>query len=209
MNLTNKEMVILGYFAKHSEKTISPENIKTRFGPETLEFTLTTLQAKGLIQHVAGGYTPTEKGQELMKKKKTITDTVTARGHPNILSTHNTTLEITKDADVTKNGDCIIAVGADKGCADLKTDLKDALKVSKKVEITISAGGKSDVVEAYGSPALNPIDENDIVIRKSDYIDERTLAILANKAASDLKKDLVQQLKKEKNEVKVSFKIVV
>lgn len=203
------EKTVLGYFTKHTEKTISPENIKTRFGPETLEFTLVTLQAKGLIQHVSGGYAPTEKGQELMKKKKTVIDTVTAYGHSNILSTHNTTLEITKDGNVTKNGDCIIAVGSDKGCADLETDLKNALKVSKKVEITISAGGKSDVIEAYGSPALNPIDENDIVIRKSDYIDERTLAILANKAAFDLKTDLVKELKKEKNEVKVSFKIVV
>ncbi len=39
--------------------------------------------------------------------------TFTAQGHPNILATHKTTLEITKDTEVTGEGGCIIAVKAD------------------------------------------------------------------------------------------------
>ncbi|HIG98004.1 TPA: DUF371 domain-containing protein, partial [Candidatus Woesearchaeota archaeon] len=37
----------------------------------------------------------------------------TAHGHPNILATHRTTLEITKDSELTTRGNCVVAVAAD------------------------------------------------------------------------------------------------
>ena len=36
-----------------------------------------------------------------------------AYGHPNILGTHKTTFEFTKDNELTLNGDCIVGVKAD------------------------------------------------------------------------------------------------
>ena len=43
-----------------------------------------------------------------------------AYGHPNILGTHKTTLEFTKDEDLTSNGNCIIGVKADFELSRLK-----------------------------------------------------------------------------------------
>ena len=42
--------------------------------------------------------------------------TVPFLGHKNILSLHEKTIEITKDSELTTNGDCIVGVGADISC---------------------------------------------------------------------------------------------
>ncbi|MEM7819116.1 MAG: DUF371 domain-containing protein, partial [Candidatus Aenigmatarchaeota archaeon] len=47
----------------------------------------------------------------------------------------------------------------------------------------------------------------DIVVRKSDFIDNRTLAILANKAACDLKRELVEKLKNPETEIKITIEV--
>ena len=38
--------------------------------------------------------------------------TVPFVGHRNILSLHEKTIEITKDSELTTNGDCIVGIGA-------------------------------------------------------------------------------------------------
>ena len=38
---------------------------------------------------------------------------VIARGHPNIRATHKTTLEVTKEKELSPRGDCIIGICAD------------------------------------------------------------------------------------------------
>jgi hypothetical protein len=43
------------------------------------------------------------------------------------------------------------------------------------------------------------------VIRKSDYISNRTLAIRSDKAAQDLSRDLVQKLKNPKQKAKITL----
>ena len=55
-----------------------------------------------------------------------VTVVFSAHGHENIQATHTTTFEITKEATLTKQGDCIMAVEATKGAADLPTEFKDA-----------------------------------------------------------------------------------
>ena len=48
----------------------------------------------------------------------------------------------TKDKHVSKNGDCIVAVAADKSVADLSAEFKEKLrKPNAKLTITIEAGG--------------------------------------------------------------------
>jgi hypothetical protein len=39
-----------------------------------------------------------------------IKEVIFAQGHENILATHKTTLEFTKDKRLSKKGDCIVAV---------------------------------------------------------------------------------------------------
>ena len=40
-------------------------------------------------------------------------------GHKNILSLHEKTIEITKDNELTVNGDCIVGINSSLACIDL------------------------------------------------------------------------------------------
>jgi len=176
--------------------------------PEMIHTTFRALESKGMIFYGEDGvYVPTESGWKLLMRSKCSKEIINAFGHKNILATHTTTFEITKATELSKDGDCIIAVKADKACSDISKDFRDALKEARRVEITIEAGGVSDVVTAYGSPALRIKHPEDIVVRKSDYIDERTLAILADKSASELKQELVEELRKPNTKVKIILEI--
>ena len=133
-------------------------------------------------------------------------ETIWAFGHPNILAIHPTTLMITKDVHVSKNGDCIIAVAADKSVADFSTEFKENLrKPNAKLTITIEAEGLKEKIAASGSPNLIIIHPTDTVIRKSSYVCNRTLAICANKASNDLSREIIEKLKNPKQKVKITF----
>lgn len=208
MKLSDDERFILGYLSSRERVEVIPEDVKDRFTPETLEFTLAQLQAKGLIEYVRGrGFTMTKKAEELFKKREAVREVILARGHPQITATHSTTMEITKESDVSERGNCIIGVKANKSCADLKLLFKGHLKFGKEMRITISVDGTKETVTAYGSPALLLDDEKGMVIRKSDFIDGRTLAILSNKAAKDLSKSLVEKLKDPNAKVRITLEI--
>ena len=112
------------------------------------------LQAEGLVYETKGGYVLTERGMRVFKRSLPVREEVIAWGHPNILGTHETTFEITKEKELTKKGDCIIGVKANKSCYDLSDEIKSALKEGRKVRITLIAGEEKDVIEAVGSPAL-------------------------------------------------------
>lgn len=176
--------------------------------PEMIETAIRTLESEGLIHYMSGGaYVPTETGWKLLTKVSPVKEEIIAYGHPNISATHTTTFEITKAGKIKKDADCIIAVKANKACVDLKKEFKDALKEAKKVEITIEAEGIKDKVIAYGSPALKLTHTEDIVIRKGDYIDNRTLAILADKAANEIKQELIEKLRNSETKVKIIFEV--
>ena len=55
---------------------------------------------------------------------------ITFYGHKNVLSLHARTIEVTKDSNLTKNGDCIIGVSANKACNDLDIALKRKLRTN-------------------------------------------------------------------------------
>jgi hypothetical protein len=127
-------------------------------------------------------------------------------GHENIQATHKTTLEFTKDPHLSKKGDCIAAVAADKALADLTAEFKEKLrKPNAKLTITIEANGITERVNARGSPKLILTHLTDMVIRKSEYVCSRTLAVHADKAAQDLPRDLVEKLKKPEQKVKITL----
>jgi hypothetical protein len=122
------------------------------------------------------------------------------------MATHKTTLEFTKDTHLSKKGDCIVAVAADKALADLSAEFKENLrKPHAKLTILIEADGAFEQVNAHGSPRLILSHPTDMVIRKSDYVCNRTLAIHADKAAQDLSKALVEKLKNPQQKVKITL----
>ncbi len=188
----------------------APEEPSPRITPEMIDTTLKTLESESLIHYISGGaYVPTETGWKLLRSVRPIKEEITAYGHPNVTAIHTTTIEVTKADEIKKDADCIIAVKADKACADLSEEFKNALKMAKKVDITIEAGGVEDKLIAYGSPALKLTNTEDVVIRKSDFIDDRTLAILADKTANELKQDLVEKLRNSETKVKITLEIKV
>ncbi len=135
-----------------------------------------------------------------------LTVVFSAHGHKNILGTHKTTFEFTKEATLTKQGDCIIAVNATKGAADLPTAFKEAArKESARITITIAADELKEVVKAKGSPQLTFVHPTDLVVRKSSYVCGRTLAISADKAASDFSRKIVEKLKDSNQAVTVTL----
>ncbi len=124
-----------------------------------------------------------------------VTTVIFARGHENIQATHKTTFEITKEPTLTKRGDCIMAVGATKGASDLSFEFKEAArKRGAEITITIEAGKLRESVRAEGSPLLLFTHPTDLVIRKTDYVCGRTVAIKADKAAKDFSRAFVQKI---------------
>lgn len=124
-----------------------------------------------------------------------LRERVTCYGHENVKATHRSTLEITKEDYLTPRGDCIICVKANKGLKELSDEIKEALKSGRKVKIRITADGIVDELEAVGDERLTFENEISMVIRKSEYVDGRTLAIRASKAARDIKRELVEKLR--------------
>ena len=139
-----------------------------------------------------------------------ISEVVTAHGHSLVQATHRTTIEVTKDPHLTRKGDCIIAVKADKSLADLSQRFKDAARnPNAKITVIIEAGEEKETVKGYGDAGLTFTHLTDMVIRKSRYVCSRTLAIKANKAANDLSRKLVEKLRNPDQKVKITLTVTV
>ena len=135
-----------------------------------------------------------------------ITEIIFAYGHKNIQATHKSTFEITREAELSKRGDCIIAVSADKAMANLSLEFKENLRrENAKMVMLIEAGDVVEAVNVLGSSRLILTHPIDMVVRKSNYICSRTLAIYADKAAYDLSRSLVEKLKSPKQRVKITL----
>jgi len=126
-----------------------------------------------------------------------IHETIRAKGHGNITARHKTTLQITKDAHISRRADCVVGVLADKALVDLSSEVRAALRTNDaEVRFTMFTGHAHEVVTGFGSADLAQSDANDIVVRKSGFRSGRTLMLGADKAAADLDRRFVEKLKK-------------
>lgn len=137
-----------------------------------------------------------------------IIEKIHARGHRAIRSMHKTTLEITKEDHLTPRGDCIIAVSADKGLLDISNTFKNKLKdENSTLEIVIKSSGIEEKIIARGHPNLILSHPTDMVVRKSNFICSRTLAINSDKSAMDLNRRLVDKLRNSEDVV-IELKLI-
>ncbi len=121
-------------------------------------------------------------------------------GHEKIISAHRNTLEFTKDDHLTEKGDCIIGLKC-----DFEPDkIRQFIKNKDKIGIMIKANNKKDMVKANINHAFN--NGHEIVIRKSIFVSERTLGINADKAAKDLDKELIKELKNPEAKIEITLK---
>ena len=175
--------------------------------PEMIQSTFKALEAEGLIRYMKGGaYLPTEKGWKLLREVVSGREKIIGYGHEKIIAKDENCFEITKNKK-PRGEDSVIAVRADKGCKDLNERFKAAAKTANRMFITIEAGDVTENITAYGSPALRLTDANEIVVRKSDFIDGKTVAILADKSANEFSKEMKKALKNPKTEVKITLEI--
>ena len=121
------------------------------------------------------------------------------QGHKNILSLHQKTLEITKDDELTSNGDCIVGVSANISCVDLPEKMKKKIRSPKtRISFSIRVGNKKFIIKGNGSKKLSLKHTKDIVLRKSAFTCSRTIAINCDNASSDIPRDFVKILQNPK-----------
>jgi hypothetical protein len=123
-------------------------------------------------------------------------EVVTARGHPLVAGTHPTTFEVTRAEHLSHAGDCIIAIGADKAAADLSPAFRSAIRKPGSVLTThLSCRDIEYEVTSLGHPDFVLDHEEDLVWRRSSYIDGRTIGIHSDATARSLPRDLVALLR--------------
>lgn len=123
----------------------------------------------------------------------------TAFGHENILARHKSTLEFTKDREISKRADCIIGVNSD---FDIKL-LKRFLRGKKSIRAVLKIGNEKFEVNALPNALFD--DEREIVVRKGDFASERTLGINADKSASDIPEKIVKMLQNPQQKLKIKI----
>jgi hypothetical protein len=147
-------------------------------------------------------------GEETIVSDMRFVEEVYAQGHPNVLGTHKMTFEVTRVHDLSERGNCVIGVAADKGPSDLSFEFKEACKrEDAKITVTLEALGITDIIHGSGSRDLTFAHDSEMVGRKSSYASDRTIMIRADKAASDLDRQLIEALKS--NKTTLTFRILV
>lgn len=127
-----------------------------------------------------------------------------AKGHPSVLSTHPTTIEVTKEIDLTPKGDCIVAVCSGIGARDLPDAVRLALSRSDTAaKVVFGVGQFEFTVHGEGHPGLTLSHPTDLVIRRSGFVSDRTLMIHADKSAVDLPRDMVRLLQDPRRTVTI------
>jgi len=147
--------------------------------------------------------------EQFLESPEVAKDVVTFRGHPMVRSLHPTTIEITTVDHLTERGDCIIGVCASKGCAQLDPWVKEGLRrTGSKVTARFVVGSFRFEVRAVGDPRLLLSHPHDIVIRRSEFASERTLAVRADKASKDIPREMVRLLRNHSTSGALEIEVV-
>jgi HAD superfamily hydrolase (TIGR01509 family) len=120
-----------------------------------------------------------------------------AKGHKNILATHKNTLEFTKEAELSLDGDCIVGVEADFDTVQLQK----LAKSHRHLLITITAGKNSDTLDFYANKEFTSTKE--LVVRFSEFSSNRTFGYRATKSARHLDKDLVKKMQDPQQQITI------
>ncbi len=124
-----------------------------------------------------------------------VEEIVRARGHENVTARHASTLELTADDYLTPAGDCILGIEADRTPADFDPAFVDACRdADATISLELAVDGLTRTVRGRGHPDLDCTNDRSLVCRTSDYVDDRTVMVGADRAAGDLDRELVTAL---------------
>ena len=130
-----------------------------------------------------------------------------AYGHKNILCTHSSTIEFTKEKSLSKRGNCILGVNASKACINLSPELKKNIINEKRFKITLSVDNLTEIFYGLGNKQLRLLDEMDMVFRKSNFICDRTVLINCTKSAIEIDRNLIEKLKIPGKKIQIFFEV--
>ena len=123
-------------------------------------------------------------------------EVIHCRGHENVLGLHKSTFEITKESELSPQGDCIIGVSADKGAADLSPEFRELMaKDGARLTAVFSAGGVEVTVTSDGGSGISLTHPTDLVWRRSSFVCPRTIGIYSDGTAALLPRELIEVLK--------------
>ena len=121
---------------------------------------------------------------------------VRAHGHEHVTAEHGSTLELTAEDWLTPAGDCIVGVEADRTPSEFDPRFRAAAAADVVLTATISvdADCAPQTIVGRGDPTLSFASDRSLVIRSSEYVDDRTVMVGADHAAADLDRRLVTAL---------------
>lgn len=124
-----------------------------------------------------------------------LEEVVHAGGHEHVTAEHESTFEVTTDSYLTPAGDCILGIDADRAPTSFDPAFVTACQnPDATITATIDVDGQTAVVTGRGHPDLEFGSDRSLVCRTSDYVDERTVMVEADSAATDLDEELVVAL---------------
>jgi len=133
-----------------------------------------------------------------------------ATGHPNVVAEHPTTFEITREGKLSKRGDCVLAVNSTKAAADFSEEFKRVCRNDGAIVLMrLEANGIQDLVRGWGSARLTLTDSDGIVCRTSTHASARTVMVRADKAARDLRRDLIIALKSPETRLRIQLTVEI
>jgi 16S rRNA (cytidine1402-2'-O)-methyltransferase len=121
------------------------------------------------------------------------------RGHLNVTATHDKTLELTRDADITRRATCVVGVASTH-------DDRALLALRGRVEIALECDGQRDTLTATISPFF--LGDRSLVIRRGPGLRARTFAFDASKTAADLDRALVDRIAAGTPAVDVTIRVL-
>ena len=111
--------------------------------------------------------------------------TIIGRGHAAITASHAKTVELVSEQEIGPRATCVVAVGA-------RVESGDLLELRGWIDLTLEAGGITDVIRGHANPASARGDR--LVVRRGAAAVRDALLVEADKGAADLDRRLVAAL---------------
>jgi 16S rRNA (cytidine1402-2'-O)-methyltransferase len=121
------------------------------------------------------------------------------RGHPNVAATHAKTIELTRDADISRRATCVLGVASEH-------DDRALLALRGRVEVVLECDGERDEFTATMSPFFLGADS--LVFRRGAGLRGDTLAFDATKTAATVDRSLVGRLGSSDQRLNVTIRAV-
>jgi 16S rRNA (cytidine1402-2'-O)-methyltransferase len=121
------------------------------------------------------------------------------RGHPNISATHDKTVELTRDVDISRRATCVVGVASTH-------DDRALLDLRGQVQVTLECEDAHDTFLATISPFF--LGDASLVFRKGVGLRGRTIAYEASKTAANIDRALVARLAAPETELRVTIDTV-